>query len=95
MGFYIRPEHQHHNDSTPDDHDYDVMMHLINQQMDNTHVQQMVQLINGCVDDSSPDCLQDMSMLKQILFDTPSVDEHVTHDQFDWKLDDEQSDHTC
>ena len=83
MGYYIQPEYSL-------EPDYDKMAQKIKQMLEQDKMEQAKDLINGCVDDSIEIKLEDLSMLKQLLFDTPSVDEDVTADDFDWyDLDDD------
>lgn len=83
MGYYIQPEYSL-------EPDYDKMAQKIKQMLKQDKMEQAKDLINGCADDSIEIELEDLNMLKQLLFDTPSVDEDVKADDFDWHdLDDD------
>ena len=80
MGYYIQPEHSL-------DPDYDKMALKIKQMLKQDKMDQVKHLINGCEDDSIEIELEDLSLLKQLLFDTPSTDSNVDAAEFDWDLE--------
>ena len=83
MGYYIQPRYSL-------EPDYDKMAQKIKQMLKQDKMDQAKDLINGCADDSIEIELEDLNMLKELLFDTPSVDEDVSADDFDWHdLDDD------
>ena len=74
MGYYIQPEHN----PQPD---YDELADKISNMLAADKIQQ----VKALLDDEQVDIsLQDLTMLKQILFDSPSIDSNVCEAEFDW-----------
>ena len=74
MGYYIQPEHN----PQPD---YDELADKIN----NMLAADKIQEVKALLDDEQVDIsLQDLTILKQILFDSPSIDTNVCESEFDW-----------
>ena len=81
MGYYIQPEHQ------PEPQiDYQQMADKINNMLEADKIAEVKSLLAGEQVDVS---LEDIKLLKQLLFDTPATDTNVCEAEFDWLVEDE------
>ena len=79
MGYYIQPEYSL-------DIDYDEMADKINNMLEADKIKEVKTLLDGEQIDIS---LDDLKLLKQALFDTPSIDTNVCEAEFDWEAEDD------
>jgi len=79
MGYYIQPEYSL-------DIDYDEMADKINNMLEADKIKEVKTLLDGEQMDIS---LDDLKLLKQALFDTPSIDTNVCEAEFDWEAEDD------
>ena len=80
MGFYIQPEHSLHIN-------YDELATKIN----NMLAEDKIKEVKTLLDDEQIDItLEDLTTLKELLFDTPSIDTNVCEAEFDWGEDDDE-----
>lgn len=77
MGYYIKPQHSL-------EPDYDQMAQKIKQMLKQDQVDQIKNLINGCEDQSIEVDMNDVNILKQILFDAEANDQDVSASDFEW-----------
>lgn len=81
MGYYIQPEYSLQ-------HDYDALAGTINNMLEQDQIKQVKTLLD---DEQIDISLDDLKLLKQLLFDTPSIDSDVCEAEFDWDIDEDDS----
>ncbi len=74
MGFYIQPEYSL-------DVDYDALAGKISNMLAADKVKEVKTLLD---DEQIDITLEDLTTLKELLFDTPSIDTNVHESEFDW-----------
>lgn len=79
MGYYIQPEYSL-------DVDYDTLAGKINNMLAEDKIKEVKTLLDGEQIDIT---LDDLTTLKELLFDTPSIDTNVCEAEFDWLADDD------
>ena len=79
MGYYIQPEYSLQVD-------YDDLAGKVNNMLEQDQIKQVKTLLD---DEQIDISLEDLTTLKQLLFDTPSIDSNVCEAEFDWDTEDE------
>lgn len=79
MGYYIQPEYSLQVD-------YDDLAGKVNNMLEQDQIKQVKTLLD---DEQIDISLEDLTTLKQLLFDTPSIDSNVCEAEFDWDIEDE------
>ena len=74
MGFYIQPEYSLQVD-------YDELADKISNMLSEDKVKEVKTLLD---DEQIDITLEDLTTLKELLFDTPSIDTNVHESEFDW-----------
>ena len=81
MGYYIQPEYSL-------DVNYDQLADKISNMLSQDKVKQVKTLLD---DEQIDITLEDLTTLKELLFDTPSIDTNVCEAEFDWESDDDDN----
>lgn len=79
MGYYIQPEYSLQVD-------YDELADKINNMLEADKIKEVKTLLDQEQIEIS---LEDLSTLKQLLFDSPAIDSNVCEAEFDWQADTE------
>ena len=77
MGYYIQPEYSLQVD-------YDDLAGKVNNMLEQDQIKQVKTLLD---DEQIDISLEDLTTLKQLLFDTPSIDSNVCEAEFDWEAE--------
>ena len=80
MGYYIQPRYSL-------DVDYDALADKISNMLSEDKVKQVKTLLD---DEQIDITLQDLTTLKELLFDAPDIDTNVCEAEFDWEADDDE-----
>ena len=81
MGYYIQPRYSL-------DVDYDQLADKISNMLSEDKVKEVKTLLDHEQIDIT---LEDLTTLKELLFDTPSIDTNVHESEFDWEADDDDN----
>jgi peroxiredoxin len=84
MGYYIQPEYTLDTEAQ-----YDQMADKINNMLEQDQIEQVKTLLQ---DEQIDVSLDDLKLLKQALFDTPSIDTNVCEAEFDWLAETDEDD---